>query len=85
MDLFWAVLQADIPTVIGVGPGEDGVAMETDKDHSPKRPEKYYIDSTFIHRPREGVEMKHPLKDGLSEGNLVIKLCVEICMSPFSC
>ena len=65
----FSFLQADIPTVMGVGPGEDGVAMETDKDQSPKRAEKYYIDSTFIHRPREGVEMKHPLKDGLSKKN----------------
>lgn len=54
---------------MGVGPGDE-VAMETD-DSEPK-PEaagtkRYYIDSTVIGQPREGVEMKSPLKDGLSK------------------
>ena len=34
---------------------------------SPKE-KKYYIDSTFITPPREGVDMVSPLKDGLGEG-----------------
>ena len=43
--------------------------METDKSNSsPKYSDKkYYIDSTVIGRPRVGVEMKSPLKDGLSK------------------
>ena len=41
--------------------------METDKPPSNSTKEKYYIDSTYIHRPREGVEMRHPLKDGLGK------------------
>ena len=41
--------------------------METDKQPGTKHREKYYIDSTYIHRPREGVEMRHPLKDGLGK------------------
>lgn len=42
--------------------------METDKDSAPPatQEKKYYIDSTFLYSPREGVEMKSPLKDGLS-------------------
>ena len=33
---------------------------------SPKE-KKYYIDTTFITPPREGVEMVSPLKDGLGK------------------
>lgn len=62
-------MQADIPTMIGVGPGED-TPMETEDSETPIKPSpsnKYYIDNTMIGRPREGVEMKSPLKDGLSK------------------
>ncbi len=44
--------------------------METDKDiqTTPKTPDKkYFIDSTYLYTPREGVELVSPLKDGLSE------------------
>ena len=52
----------------------DEVAMETNSEAtasaatpvSPKE-KKYYIDTTFITPPREGVEIMSPLKDGLSE------------------
>ncbi|XP_003386197.1 PREDICTED: actin-like protein 6A [Amphimedon queenslandica] len=59
--------KADIPTVIGVGPGED-TPMDTEDSEAPIKPapsNKYYIDTTVIGRPREGVEMKTPLKDGI--------------------
>ena len=62
-------MQADIPTMIGVGPGEDA-PMEMEDSETPIKPSpsnKYYIDNTMIGRPREGVEMKSPLKDGLSK------------------
>lgn len=36
---------------------------------SPKE-KKYYIDTTFITPPREGVDMMSPLKDGLGECHL---------------
>jgi hypothetical protein len=29
---------------------------------------KYYIDSTYLYKPREGVELMSPMKDGLSKG-----------------
>ena len=52
------------------------VSMETDKDPAPPptQEKKFYIDSTFLYSPREGVEMKSPLKDGLSTSTLSI-LC----------
>lgn len=56
-----------------MGPGKppETEAMETDKDASaaaPPAPEKkYYIDSTYLYTPREGVELVSPLKDGLSK------------------
>ena len=59
-------VQADIPTAIGIGPGEE-VAMETDQDHTPPVPaskKKYYIDSTVVYKAREGVEMATPIRDG---------------------
>lgn len=64
--------QADIPTTMGVGPGKapEPEAMETDKDTSvaPQPPEKkYYIDSTYLYTPREGMDLLTPLKDGLSK------------------
>ena len=57
--------KADVPTVIGVGPQME-TPMETgDKEGSAAVPQrKYYIDNTFIHVPREGVEMVSPMKDG---------------------
>ena len=56
--------QADVPTTIGVGPPTE-VAMETDKEGHPHPadPKRHYIDSTYIHVPREGVEMQSPMKD----------------------
>ena len=41
--------------------------METDKEAPPPPEKKYYIDSTFLYTPREGVELVSPLKDGLSK------------------
>lgn len=42
--------------------------METDKpDSNIKSNTKYFIDNTFIRRPRENVEMKSPLKDSIGE------------------
>lgn len=60
--------KADVPTVIGVGPQADA-PMETDKEGSTitASQRKYYIDNTFIHVPREGVEVVSPLKDGMIE------------------
>ena len=57
-----------MPTVIGVGPQME-TPMETgDKEGSAAVPQrKYYIDNTFIHVPREGVEMVSPMKDGMSK------------------
>ena len=63
--------------MIGVGPGED-TPMETEDSEAPIKqppPNKYYIDTTVIGRPREGVEMKTPLKDGISKGHCSLK-CV---------
>ena len=43
------------------------VPMEMDKEGSSVVPQrKYYIDNTFIHVPREGVEIASPMKDGMS-------------------
>ena len=65
--IYMYFLQADIPTTIGIGPG-DNVAMETEQSDTTTTPsKKYYIDNTFIRRPRENVEMKSPLKDCLSK------------------
>ena len=41
-------------------------AAATATPTSPKE-KKYYIDTTFITPPREGVEMVSPLKDGLGK------------------
>ena len=41
-------------------------AAATATPTSPKE-KKYYIDTTFITPPREGVEMISPLKDGLGK------------------
>ena len=60
-----------------MGPPGDEIAIETDKPPSNSTKEKYYIDSTYIHRPREGVEMRHPLKDGL--GKIQGAGCVHPC------
>ena len=61
-----------MPTTIGIGPGDDEeVAMETNNNSADTKPDigtkKYYIDSTVLGVPRENVDMKSPLKDGLSE------------------
>lgn len=59
---------------MGIGPGDPHPEpMETDKSgenntSAPPPPgKKYYIDSTFLYQPREGVEFMSPMKDGLSE------------------
>lgn len=59
--------------MIGVGPGDEPTPMETDDktDNSSNnninnnKGHKYYIDSTVLGRPREKVEMKTPLTDGI--------------------
>lgn len=52
--------------------------METDaKDPSQaKATKKYFIDATFIHRPREGVEMRNPMRDctGMTNSARVINI-----------
>ena len=54
-----------MPTVI---PATE-VAMETDGGSVTTQMEKkYYIDSTYITVPREGVEVNTPLRDDLGEG-----------------
>lgn len=58
--------QADVPTAIGVGPPTE-VSMETDSGPVKQLEKKYYIDSTYITVPREGVEINTPLRDGLGE------------------
>ena len=65
--VFWFFIsasQADVPTTIGVGPPTE-VAMETDKEGHPHpaEPKRHYIDSTYIHVPKEGVEMQSPMKE----------------------
>lgn len=60
--------QADIPTTIGIGSGDE-VAMETEQDHAPSAPaskKKYFIDSTVVYKAREGMEMATPIRDGQS-------------------
>ena len=48
-----------------MGPQVDA-PMETDKEGSSTAAQrKYYVDNTFIHVPREGVEMVSPMKDGM--------------------
>lgn len=48
-----------------MGPQVDA-PMETDKEGSSAAAQrKYYVDNTFIHVPREGVEMVSPMKDGM--------------------
>ena len=79
---FISASQADVPTTIGVGPPTE-VAMETDKEGHPHPadPKRHYIDSTYIHVPREGVEMQSPMKDGMSECVCVCvrRLCLCVC------
>ena len=58
--------QADVPTAIGVGPPTE-VAMEMEGGTVSQLEKKYYIDSTYITVPREGVEINTPLRDGLGE------------------
>lgn len=58
------LLQADVPTAIGVGPPSE-VAMETDSGSMTQLDKKYYIDSTYITVPRENVEINTPIRDGL--------------------
>ncbi len=49
---------------MGVG-SPDEVAMETDDGERPPAPKKkYYIDSTLVYKPREGVEIVTPIRDG---------------------
>ncbi len=56
--------QTDIPTAMGVGI-PDEVAMETDGgERPPATNKKYYIDSTMVYKPREGVDITTPIRDG---------------------
>lgn len=49
---------------MGVGAPEE-VAMETDGGERPTPPKKkYYIDPTVVYKPREGVEIATPIRDG---------------------
>ena len=61
---------------MGVGPGESpsSDAMETDKDNTTpiSSNKKYYIDSTYLYKPREHVDMLSPMEDGLSECMVII-------------
>ena len=82
----WPVLyrcptQADIPTTMGVQLPD--APMETDaKEASPaKAAKKYFIDSIFIHRPREGVEMKNPMRDCMSKSNCPHLICVRLVLA----
>lgn len=55
---------------VGLGTTPTSEAMETNAtapSPGPPPSKKYYIDSTYLYTPREGVEMVSPLKDGLSE------------------
>ena len=69
--------QADVPTAIGVGPPGE-VAMETESGSVAQLEKKYYIDSTYITVPREGVEINTPLRDGLG-------VCVCVCVCACAC
>lgn len=42
-------------------------AMETDGKLATPTQKKYYIDCTNLHVPREGVELAHPLSDGMGK------------------
>ena len=57
--------------------------METDaKEASPaKAAKKYFIDSIFIHRPREGVEMKNPMRDCMSKPHCPHFVCVRFVLA----
>lgn len=48
-------------------PPQAAAATPTAATPIPSKEKKYYIDTTFITPPREGVEMMSPLKDGLGE------------------
>ncbi len=49
---------------MGVGT-PDEVAMETEGGERPSAPmKKYYIDSTVVYKPRAGVEITTPIRDG---------------------
>ena len=41
--------------------------METDHGSAPKMEKKYYIDSTYITVPREGMEVLTPLRDSMGK------------------
>ena len=43
--------------------------METDQEQPPPTKKKYYIDSTVVYKPREGVEMATPIRDGQGKQN----------------
>ena len=58
------VLQAELPTHIGVVEGVD-TAMETD-DKSIQSERNYFLDTNSIKVPRKGMEINTFLKDGMS-------------------
>jgi actin-related protein len=56
--------KADIPSYVGSVVGTSPDSMETDTSTPSK---KYYTGTTALHVPREGMELSHPLNDGLIE------------------
>ena len=42
-------------------------AMETDGKLTTPTQKKYYIDCTNVHVPKEGMELTHPLSDGMGK------------------
>lgn len=63
-------MQADIPTAVGIVSTATPDAMETDGKLTTPTQKKYYIDCTNIHVPREGMELTHPLSDGMGKEGL---------------
>lgn len=66
--------QADFPTVIGVTlDREDGsTPMETDGDKGKQGGTTYYIDTNQLRVPRESMEVMSPLKNGMSECQVLV-------------
>ncbi|XP_071954669.1 actin-like protein 6A [Antedon mediterranea] len=63
--------KADFPTIVGVVDNKDEKSMEVDGDSGQtikeSKSKKYVIDTNALHFPREGMELSHPLKDGMIE------------------
>ena len=65
MTLICLILQAEIPTCMGVADDLDA-AMETDEIKK-EPPKKYFIDTNSICVPRKGTEIQSFLKEGMSK------------------